>query len=161
MNIKYFFDIIKILISIELYLLPNKVNSKLSFTYPYAITLSNGNIFIVHKFGIDIYDPLLSKLIKKILIFSDEEQIETENDLSKLILKYEKGFIISIIKDKIYIFSNDGDFLYRSNNKITEDKNIEYYTLVSLAIREEKYFFLIGFFDVNNSLNLLFYKYYI
>ena len=112
MNDKLKFQIIinfyYIIISFQLL---NKVNSYVHFTYPYGITLSNQNVFIVHQLGIDIINLLFTKIIKNVLTFSEDEKIKTENELSKIEIKYKDGYILSLINDKIYIFNNTGDFL--------------------------------------------------
>ena len=160
MNIYYNFQINKIIIHfIILYHIIYQIYSKISYIYPYAFTLSNGNIFIVHKYGIDIIDSSFSKIIKKVLIFSDEEIIETEEDLSKLAINNDKGFILCLIKEKIYIFNDNGYFLYKSDYNISVNQNVEYYTLLSILKGNESFYYLIGYFDNNNYLNLLYYKY--
>ena len=161
MNDKLFFQIINIsyyiIISFQLI---NKINSYVHFKYPYGITLTNQNVFIVHQLGIDIIDAQFTKIIKNVLTFSEEEKIKTENELSKIEIKYKDGYILSLINDKIYIFNNTGDFLNKSDDKITEDESIEYYTLVPIEkVYTGIYYFLIGFFDTNNYLNLNYYKY--
>ena len=140
-------------------LLFNKVNPKIYFTYPYGITLPNDNIFIVHKLGIDIIDPLFTKIIKKVLIFSEQEKINTLEEFSKLEIKYSYGYIIVLIKDKIYIFNINGDLLASSTDKITNDQFINYYTLVPLTMQNSYLFFIVGFFDKNNYLNIILYKF--
>ena len=43
--------------------------SSLYFAYPNAITLKNGNIFIVHQDGITICDSNFKEIIKNVTIF--------------------------------------------------------------------------------------------
>ena len=163
MNDKLYFQIINIsyyiIISFQLI---NKINSYVHFKYPYGITLTNQNVFIVHQLGIDIIDAQFTKIIKNVLTFSEEEKIKTENELSKIEIKYKDGYILTLINDKIYIFNNTGDFLNKSDDKITEDESIEYYALVPIEkMYTGIFYFLIGFFDTNNYLNLNYYKYII
>ena len=68
MSDKFYFHIIKIFYSFQLL---NIVYSYVHFTYPYGITLSNQNVFIVHQLGIDIINLLFTKIIKNVLKFSD------------------------------------------------------------------------------------------
>ena len=51
-----------------------KISSLSSFDYPYSIILSNDNIFLIQKTGIDIYDISLNKL-NQIFEFSGEDEI--------------------------------------------------------------------------------------
>ena len=159
MNDKLLFQIMKIIYFIICLHLIENVNSKIYFTFPYAITLSNKNIFIVHQLGVDVVDPSFTQILKRVIIFSEDEKISTENELSKVDIKYKNQYIIALIKDKIYIFNNEGIFLCVSNDKITNDTSIEYYTLVPTEIKSQIYYFIVGFFNRNNYLNLLLYKY--
>ena len=54
----------KLLIIFLFFHIIHSLNSTLYFNYPYYLTLSNDNIFIIHYEGIDIYDSSLIKLIK-------------------------------------------------------------------------------------------------
>ena len=160
MNNKIFF--VNFRISFYLFILfsiRNPSLSYVSFNFPYALSLSNGNIFIIHKEGITICDNLLSKIIKNITIFGSSEQIGTEESLSKVTTTKMNNYIISIINDKIYIFNETGDLLYQNNNKIlNSSETAEYYTLVSYKIEDNYYFYLIGFVD-KELLNFIYYKY--
>ena len=123
--------------------------------------MSNQNVFIIHQLGIVIIDSEFTKIIKNVLTFSEDEKIKTENSLSKIEIKYKDKYILCLINNLIYIFNNTGDFLYKSNEKITEDENIEYYSLVPIELKGSIgiYYFIIGFFDTNNYLTLNYYKY--
>ena len=159
MNIYYIFQVNKIIQFIILIHIIKEVYSKISYIYPYAFTLSNDNIFIVHKYGIDLIDSSFFTIIKKVMIFSQEEQIETEEDFSKLTINNDKGYILCLIRERIYIFNNDGNFLYKNENRVSINQNVEYYTLLSILKESETFYYLIGFFDHNNYLNLFYYKY--
>jgi len=92
-----------------------KISSLSSFDYPYSITLSNDNIFLTQKTGIDIYDISLNKLYQ-IIKFSGEHKISEEN-FSTISIKYNKEYILSIINHKMFIFNNKGRLLYKSEEK--------------------------------------------
>ena len=49
------------------------------FVLPKAITLIDGNILIIHKEAIEVYDSSLSQRINKVKTFSSSEQITTSN----------------------------------------------------------------------------------
>ena len=135
----------------------NKINSILSFDYPHSITLSNGNIFLIHQEGIDIYDSSFNK-INQIIRFSDEEEI-TKEIFAKIELKYDNEYILSIINDKIYIFDNKGEFLYKSNEKVNNNQTIQNYALTPIGLYNDSYNYTIAFFDNKNYLNLQLYSY--
>ena len=161
MNVKFIFQIIKIFYFIICFQFVENLDLKIYFTYPYTITLSNNNIFVVHQFGVDVIDPLFTKILKRVIIFSEDEIISTEKELSKLEVIYRFNYIIVLIKDKIYIFNNNADLLSISDDKISSDMSIEYYALVPYRILNGFYYFVVGFFDTKNYLNLLLYKYQI
>ena len=108
------------------------VNSTLSFDYPYYLTLSNDHIFLIHYKGIDIYDSSFNK-ISQIFQFSGDETM-TEENFGKIELKYDNEYILSIINDKIYIFNNEGKFLYKSEDKINNNQTIKNYALTSIGL---------------------------
>ena len=49
------------------------INLRLSFINPTSLYLLNGNIFIIHKYGIDICNNYLTKIIKTPIVFPLEE----------------------------------------------------------------------------------------
>ena len=103
----------------------NSSETFLSFKYPQAITIKDEKIFVIHQDGVTICDPTLEKELKKEIIFEEQEKINTEAALSKVTILYEKQFddkyIISLINDYIYIFNNDGNLTYKSENNIHYD----------------------------------------
>ena len=48
-------------------------NLSIRFTYPKAINLINGNILIIHKLGIDVYNSSFTKIIFNAKSFSSDE----------------------------------------------------------------------------------------
>ena len=141
------------LLFIIFYLKIWKTNLRLSFTNPLSIYLSNGNLFIIHKYGIEVCNKYLTEIIKSQIIFEEEEFITTQK-LSKVILsKFEDGYIISLINNKIYFFDEEGNFLYKSE-RIDKEKNPDYYNLNI----KDKYHFYIGFIS-EDKLNLYYYEY--
>ena len=155
MIVKYNINKINIFLFIILYSKIFPTNSRLSFYNSKSSFLSNGNIFIIHKYGVDICNQNLTKIIKSPIIFSNSEQITSEK-LSKIIIsKYSNGYIISLINDIIYIFDEKGDFL--SQNKINGEYNPDYYTLIALS-GDSVYNYIIGFI-FNNLFYLYYYQY--
>ena len=68
----------KILHLIIICILIDLSKSLKSFNYPYSLTLTNGNIFIIHQKGVTICDYSLSTIIENVIIFSEDEEIKTE-----------------------------------------------------------------------------------
>ena len=131
----------------------NNINSTLSFINSLSISLDNGDIFIIHKYGINVCNQELSLIIKTPITFSSEEQITTEKLSKTIITKVSNGYIICLINKKIYIFDNYGSFIFKSN-EIT-DKNPDFYTLESLY-DSKGYNYYIGFI-YENRLYLYYY----
>ena len=125
-----------------------------TFSFPYynlqSTNLTDGSYLFVHKYGIDIVDYNLEKVIK-VIVFSDEEQI---NDLKNIIIKqFEDGYVICLINDKIYIFNKSGHLRYKSE-KINDDKEVNYYSLNIY----DNYHYYIGLIN-DDSLHLYYYEY--
>ena len=133
-----------------------KISSITSSGYPYSITLANDNIFLIQKTGIDIYDQYLNKL-NQIVEFSGEEEI-TEENFSKIAIKYNKDYILSVINDKMFIFNNEGNLLYKSEEKLNGNQTIYSYSLT--LIPDKNYCkYVIGYFDEDSNLRLNLYYY--
>ena len=156
---KLYFKFIKFLLFIIFHFLFLSINSNLSFIYPTAITLSDGNILVVEKNGIYICDPTFSNILSREFIFNDEDQIKNKDELSKVILKRKTPQIIGLINFKIYIFDYDGKLLYNSFSKLIDDSNIQYCALIPLSFQNNALYYIIGYFDSYNFLNLIYYKY--
>ena len=157
MKEKLFFSSIKYII-ILFFLLIKITNTKLNFYYPTAITLYDGNIFIIHRTGITICDSSFSKIIRYVQNFtSDIEQISTEEKLSKVsISKFNDGYFVSIIINKVYIFDKFG---YMKDCKNLEYAyNNLYFSLTAYKYDIDYYYFLVGFI-YQQSLYLFYYKY--
>ena len=147
-NLRKIFQILILIIIIDF------SYSYLSFNFPYSLTLANGNIFVIHQKGISICNYRLDTIIENITIFSEDEEIKTEESLSKITTAFDNGYIISIINDKIYIFDENGAFIYSDTKSILETgETAEYYTLVPIKKQIDYYHYIIGY--VND--NLLFF----
>ena len=159
MNIKsyIYIDFINILYFIILYLNLFPTISTLYFYNPISVCLSNGNIFIIHKYGIDVCNHNVTKIVKSPIVFSKNEYL-TKDNLSKVIIKFfNNNYIISLILEKIYIFDYNGNFLYKSDN-INNGKIIDYYTLGILSNEINYYNYFVGFIS-DNYLYLYYYQY--
>ena len=136
----------------------------LSFIYPNAFTLQNGNIFIIHKKAVDIYDSLLTTKNKTIMEFKNDNNIQAKYyDIYKrtIIAKYNDcnfEYLTSIINGKIYIFNANGEILYNSDDKLSFHDE-EYYALVPIKILNRNYYYMIGYINEYKQIQLLFFKF--
>ena len=154
----YFRNLIKFKISLVILLqIIYKISSKASFDYPYSITLPNNNIFLIQKAGIGIYDIFLNK-ISQIIEFSGKDEI-SEEKFSKIAIKYNTKYILSIINDEMFIFNNEGKLLYKSEEKINNNQIIYCYSLTFIHITNNTCDYVIGYFDENSYINLNIYRY--
>ena len=152
------FKIIKFKISFIILLqIFYKVSSSTSLDYPYYIPLANENIFLIQKTGIDIYDKSLEKL-NQIIEFSGKEEMTEENFL-KIALKYNKEYILSIINDRMFIFNNEGQLLYKSEEKICDNQIIYSYSLTFIHVANNTCDYVVGYFDENSYININLYRY--
>ena len=95
--------------------------------------MPNSNIFIIHKYAIDIYDSSLQTLINREWEFSKEDRISYVQ-YPKIVVKFQYGYILSIINDKINIFDHNGKFLYRGKSNVYYTyKADHFYTLACIV----------------------------
>ena len=118
------------------FLVFGKYNSEeIIFKLPQATTLSNGDIFVINQTGILIIDSNLTNIISKVETFQDDEQVNSDEILSKTTISRfnseDNGYIFCLINDKIYIFNSSGQKVYKNDNKIP-DLEGSYYSLVPI-----------------------------
>ena len=143
-------------------LLITGIISLLSFEYPTAVYLINGNIFVIEKNGIFICDPTFTDIIRVEVNFTnDEEKIKNETALSKVVIKEYSKNIFALINNIFYVFDTQGQLLFKDSNIIKNGENPDYYTLnvFKISSHPKSYRYIIGFFDSNIHLNLFYYKY--
>jgi hypothetical protein len=125
-----------------------------TFDYPKAFALTNENILIFHKGGIDVYNPTLTNLVKHIKDFNSE--LSSGNELNKFAIKQfdesDNDLIISILTNKIYIFNSTGDLIYEEK----ENEVISIFTGSSYDLTLEKkngnvYSYFIAFVPVGSD----------
>ena len=131
------------------------VNSLLNFNYPSAINLSNGNIFIVEKEGIYVYDGRLKNKIHSYTFRDENDKINDSDDLSKVSIKTNDIYVLCLINSKIFIFDNEGNYLFETE-KLISDQNFLHPTLTLIPSEETDYcFYIIGYLiNINGSYNI-------
>ena len=131
--------------------------STVPFTYPNAVPLKNGNIFIIHKVGVTIYNPTNSTIIKNVIVFSESEQIINEDYFSKVTLvQFSDGYIASIIINKLYFFNEEGE--YQTMQTLTSRTDL-YYFLSNTGVYGVNHYFMYGYINQNSI--YLRYRYYV
>ena len=146
----------------QIFLLTTLLNfsfSSLSFKYPYAMKLNDGNIFVIHQNGATICNENFTEIIANTYYFNETQKIKTDEEFSKIESVSGGGHIIVIIHDYIYFFNSYGYLMRISSEKITESE-VELYSLVYLSYDFSKsyIYFLVGYI-LNSKLNLNYYRY--
>ena len=138
-----------------------QIGSILQFKYPTAITLENGNIFVIEENGIHICDKGFTKIIETVIIFDDEDKISTPDKLSIVSLIKRSYIIMSFINYKIYFFDTDGTYLYNASRLIT-DCNPKYVSLTPYLYTENNKMvkYIIAYFNSDIKLNISYYYFY-
>ena len=134
------------------------------FEYPTALSLFNGNIFVVEKKGIYVYDEQVKNIIYE-YPFSENEQITDLESFSNVIVKYKNSYIICLINLKIYLFDYEGKMVFKTDEKVISDINISYLALTPVNLNVDNYYFYVIEYFLNESgkykLKLLYYKIHI
>ena len=124
----------------------------IDFSFPSAISLPNGNIFIVEKEGIFVYDEQLINIIHNYPFETEAEKINVVNSLSNIIIKFQDNYIISLINLKIYFFDSEGNKLLETD-KIITDGNFSYPNLIPINLGDNNYYYyVIGYFFYESNL---------
>ena len=134
-----------------------KIYNILKFTYPSSISLSNGNILVIEKNGIYICDSSFKRIVNTIYEFKEEEKIQNINTLSNIIIKDKNNYIACLVNFKLYLFTRVGELLKSTNRLITED-NPMYVTLAPIFVKSNNYYCVVGYFDSNTQLQLIYFK---
>ena len=138
-----------------------QIGSILKFKYPSAITLKNGNIFVIEENGIHICDKSFSEIIKTVITFDEEDKISTPDKLSIVSLIRENYIIMSHINYKIYFFDIDGTYLYNTSKLIT-NCTPQYVSLI--PYKNDSYYnrieYILAYFNSDKNLNLSYYYFY-
>ena len=125
----------------------NSAFEAIYFEFPYAFKLSNHKIFVIHKKGISITNAAFTSIERRELTFVGSERVTTDEDYTKITHAMEQGErIVCIVKDIIYVFDYEGNFLQKSTTTITDDP-VKYY---DLTITKESH----GFWSSKNDYTL-------
>ena len=134
-----------------------KIYSYISFTNPYGISLSNEKIFVIHKFGISLYDKYLTTMYKNLAIFTGDEELTNENIL-KIASAYKYEYILVIIKNIIHIINNTWEIIFKEVIQIKNENYNIYFSIIPINFNQNFYRFLISYVD-NGKIQFLYYQY--
>ena len=133
------------------------VISLIDLNYPNAISLDNGNVFIIEKNGIFVFDEQLNNVIYN-YAFNEEDQI---NESTNVIFKQKNNYIICLVNTIIYFYDYENKSLNKYDNLIN-DENIFNPTLTPIDLNDINFFYyVIGYIIYESNcykLKLLYYK---
>ena len=122
--------------------------------YPHSLVLSNGNLLIMHKNGINLYNPSVTNLLKQ-YNFTEEYIIDTdrENSITSIFQEEEtnNNYILIIAKNILYIFTQDLENILMSNlgEYLISDPNSHecttYYNFLFYKFKDEYYYFFVAY----------------
>ena len=115
------------------------------FNYSYSFKLYTTNIFVIHQLGVSLCNDNFTEIISDEVVFSESEQSNSEEDLSKVESVIGESHIICLIKKKILIFNAEGHKLYHNSYVEDINSNAPYYTLVYYNNDFTYAYFLIGY----------------
>ena len=162
---KFFFLLIFINIYQDIFSRPIYNMKELDLDFIHPIALLNGNIFIIHKNGVVVYnynftEILYSNNLEGSPIIASEE----ENDLTSVIQCSDNDKnVFAIIKNNIYIFSSRGQYIFHQRIILFSDFRTDvYYKYFSFLYYkyENPYYNLIVAF-INNESKIRFIKIHI
>ena len=134
----------------------------MDLNYTHALSLINGNIFIIHKNGVNVYNYNFTLIIYSYNfdgnpIISSEE----ENNFTSIIQCDDDNnqYIVAIIKNNIYIFSSRGQYLFKTSNNFFSDfiTNSIYiqYSFLYYKYSGNIYYFIITYVNNNNEIKII------
>jgi len=151
-----FFNIISLIFNNNSYL-----EKELNLDYTHSLALINGNVFIIHKNGVKVYDYNYSITIYEynfggIPIISSED----DNNFTSIIqCNDNEQYVIAIIKDNIYIFSAKGQYLSHKPINLFSDflsnNYYKYYSFLYYKYLNNIYYFILSFINNEGKIKII------
>ena len=137
----------------------------LNLDYTHALSLINGNIFILHKDGVIVYNYNFTIILYSYnfdgnpIIPSEEENnftsiIQCDDDINQ--------YVVAIIKYEIYIFSSRGQYLFKVQNNFFSDfitnSIYTHYSFLYYKYSGNVYYFIITYVNNNSKIKIIEFK---
>ena len=152
-----FINLIQVVISDDF----NYYSRSLDLDYTHSLSLLNGNIFIIHKNGVIVYNydftiPLYNYNFEGNPLIPNE----IDNNFTSLIqCNNNKQYVLAIIYTKIYIFSSRGQYLFHISENLFSDYKTEfiyqYYSFIYYKSEGSIYYFIVSFINYQNKIKLI------
>ena len=151
-----FFNIISLIFNDNSYL-----EKELNLDYTHSLALINGNVFIIHKNGVKVYDYNYSITIYEynfggIPIISSED----DNNFTSIIqCNDNEQYVIAIIKDNIYIFSAKGQYLSHKPINLFSDflsnNYYKYHSFLYYKYLNNIYYVILSFINNEGKIKII------
>ena len=133
----------------------------LDMNYTHALSLINGNIFILHEKGVKVYNYNFTIVLYN-LYFDGIKliQSEYENNLTTLFQCDDdnKQYVFAIIYNKIFIFSSRGEYLFSLSNTCSNFTSNEYmynyYSFLYYKHIDDNYYFINSYLNQEYKIEL-------
>ena len=134
----------------------------LDLDYTHSLCLQNGNLFILHKNGVLVYNYNFTIVLYS-YDFSGTSIIPTEkdNNFTSIIQCQDNNnkYVIALINENIYIFSSRGQYLFSvSNDNLFSDFStsvlFQYYSFLYYKYEGSIYYFIVTFLNTENSIKI-------
>ena len=128
----------------------------------HSLCMLNGNIFILHKNGVLVYNYNFTIILHS-YDFEGNTLIasELDNNFTSLIQCNDnnKNYIFALINNKIYVFSSKGLFLFKINNvnlfsNFSTNVEIQYYSFLYYKYEDSIYYFIVSFINNHNLIQV-------
>ena len=133
------------------------VDTNLNFIH--ALSLKNGNIFLLHKNGVIVYNYNMT------IILHNHEHLfissEYENNLTAVIQCEDNNnhYIIALINNNLHIFTSRGQFLFTISNKLLDDLSVELvfvsYSFLYYKYDGSLYYFIISYTKTDKNIKVI------
>lgn len=141
---------------------------ELNIDYTHALSLLNGNFFIIHQKGVRVYNYNFTSLLYD-YYFNGETLIPSEEiNNSTTIIQCPNGgqYVLVLIYEDIYIFSSRGQYLFRvQNTQLFSDfsKDVLYYQYRVFSFLYYKYdgniyYFIISYINNQKKIKLILFE---
>ena len=139
------------------------LSKNLDLDFTHALSLINGNIFIIHKNGVIVYNYNFTIILYNydlggIPLISSE----ADNNLTSLIQCDDDNnqYVLALINDKIYIFSSRGQYIFHISNTslfsdFSTDFFYQYYSFLYYKYDGSVYYFIVSFINNQNLIELI------
>ena len=134
--------------------------------YTHALSLLNGNFFIIHKNGVKVYNYNFTSLLYD--YYFEGEALIPSSDLNNYVHIIQssddvKQYVLVLIYNKIYVFSSRGKYLFKVQNTqlfsdFSKDELYYQYRIFSFLYYKyegNQYYFIISYINGQKKIKLI------